>query len=213
MASLYFTTTSCGAANFIAAYKGKVEWKNAKVVDIGSHKVVETGEDFYKINSLGNVPAIVLEDGTLLNENVGTLNYIGTKGDLLGKTESEKFQTVNALGYLASEYHKSYLPVFMGKNDSEEKKKANIENVAKKAAFVATNFLKDDGNNYLVGDSFTVADSYFYIIISWAKFLGFFDQYSETVQKYYQRISELDFVKEAHAEMKKIEDEQKAKSQ
>eukprot|EP00122_Pirum_gemmata_P020582 Pgem_evm1s19236 len=125
MASLCFTTTSCGALNFIAAYKGKVEWKNGKVVGIGSHKVVETGDDFYKINPKGNVPVIVLEDG-----------------DLLGKTESEKIQPVNALGYLASEYHKSYLPLFMGKNDSEEKKKAkfNIENVVKKAAFVATHF-------------------------------------------------------------------------
>ena len=34
------------------------------------------GSDFYKINPKGNVPALVLEDGTLLNEGAATLQWI-----------------------------------------------------------------------------------------------------------------------------------------
>jgi glutathione S-transferase len=38
--------------------------------------VTADGSDFYKINPKGNVPALVLEDGTLLNEGAATLQWI-----------------------------------------------------------------------------------------------------------------------------------------
>jgi glutathione S-transferase len=78
MAKLYFTPTSCGAASFIAARKAGLIGSKVHpfIVDIGKHVVAsgsEKGQDFYKINPKGNVPCVVLDDGTVLNENAATL--------------------------------------------------------------------------------------------------------------------------------------------
>jgi len=63
-AQLYYTPSSCGAANYISAYKAgligsKVE---AFEVDIGSHTILTgpaAGKSFYEVNPKGNVPALV----------------------------------------------------------------------------------------------------------------------------------------------------------
>lgn len=73
-AKLYYTPTSCGAASFISAFTAGVKL-DSEVVDLRSHKTA-SGIDFYSINPKGNVPTIITETGTLLNENIATLLYI-----------------------------------------------------------------------------------------------------------------------------------------
>jgi len=74
MPKLYYTSTSCGAASFIAAFAAGVNLETEQV-DIGTHKTT-SGKDYYAINPKGNVPALVLEDGTVLNEGAAVLQYI-----------------------------------------------------------------------------------------------------------------------------------------
>ena len=74
MPKLYYTPTSCGAASFIAAYTAGVNL-DVEQVSLQDHKT-SSGNDFYAINVKGNVPALVLEDGTLLNEGSAVLQYI-----------------------------------------------------------------------------------------------------------------------------------------
>ena len=71
---LYYTSSSCGAASFIAAYTAGVNLETEQV-DLRTHKTV-SGRNYYEINPKGNVPALVLEDGTLLNEGAAVLQYI-----------------------------------------------------------------------------------------------------------------------------------------
>ena len=74
MTKLYYTTSSCGAASFIAAVAAGVHI-DTEQVDIRTH-VTTSGADFYKINPKGNVPALILDDGTLLNEGAAVLQFI-----------------------------------------------------------------------------------------------------------------------------------------
>jgi len=75
MPKLYYTTTSCGAASFIAASTIGLALE-CETVDLSSHKTA-SGADFYQVNPKGNVPTIVLDDGTVLNEGAATLAWIG----------------------------------------------------------------------------------------------------------------------------------------
>jgi hypothetical protein len=75
---LYYTPTSCGAASFIAATLGGLVF-DSEQVDLATHRT-QSGADFYTINPHGNVPTIVLPDGSILNENVAVLTYIADKG-------------------------------------------------------------------------------------------------------------------------------------
>lgn len=74
MPKLYYTSTSCGAANFISAFVAGVRLETEQVT-LATHTTA-SGADFYTINPKGNVPAIVLDDGTVLNENAATLQWI-----------------------------------------------------------------------------------------------------------------------------------------
>jgi hypothetical protein len=74
MPKLYYTPVSCGAASFIAALAAGVKI-DAEQVDIGTH-VTNSGADYYSINTKGNVPCLVLDDGTVLNEGAAVLQYI-----------------------------------------------------------------------------------------------------------------------------------------
>ena len=79
MATLYYTPGSCGAASFIAAVAAGVHI-NADQVDFATH-TTNSGADFYQINPKGNVPCLVLEDGTVLNEGAATLQWIADQVD------------------------------------------------------------------------------------------------------------------------------------
>jgi hypothetical protein len=74
MTKLYCTFTSCGAASFIAARVAGVTI-DVESVNIGTH-VTASGVDYYSINPKGNVPCLVLDDGTMLNEGAAVLQYI-----------------------------------------------------------------------------------------------------------------------------------------
>eukprot|EP01040_Poterioochromonas_malhamensis_P021275 gene21275-25630_t len=106
MPKLYYTPTSCGAASFISAYVAGVGLETEEV-DLATHKTA-SGADFYAINPKGNVPAIVLDNGVVLNENAATLLFIadqapGKVAPVAGTTE--RYELLVALSYIASEYH------------------------------------------------------------------------------------------------------------
>jgi glutathione S-transferase len=74
MPKLYYTPTSCGAAAFITAWTARVNLQVEQVI-LQTHKT-HSGEDYYKVNHKGNVPALVLDDGTVLNEGASVLQWI-----------------------------------------------------------------------------------------------------------------------------------------
>ena len=65
--SLHYWLTQAGLIG-----SGKLETEE---VSIRTHKTA-SGADFYAINPKGNVPALVLADGTLLNEGAASLQWI-----------------------------------------------------------------------------------------------------------------------------------------
>ena len=110
---LYYTPTSCGAANYIAAKLAGLTF-DSEIVDLRTHKTA-SGADFYTINPKGNVPAIAFSDETVLSENVATLLYIASQaGDNseMAATPAygtkEYFAFVDSLAYCNSELHKAY---------------------------------------------------------------------------------------------------------
>lgn len=166
-ASLYYSPASCGAASFIAAHIAGTSL-NLFQVDIPSHTYGE-GKDFYQVNPKGNVPALVLEDGTLLNEGAAVLQWIadqnpGKVAPAYGTTD--RYLVQNALNYVASEVHPSFGSFFYPLTD-EERVKAQ-EKINSKLTYL-NKFL--EGKTFLVGNSFTIADSYLSVVLSWAPYL------------------------------------------
>ncbi len=198
MTKLYYTSTSCGAASFIAAFTAGVNIETEQV-DIGTHKTA-SGVDFYTINPKGNVPALILDDGTILNENTAILQYIadqaapGTIAPANGTTERAVLQ--NVLSYVSTEVHPSIGTLFYP-TLAEDVKAWYRGNAAKKLAYLESTIIGD--KSFVVGNSFTIADSYLYIVLSWTAYVGIDLAPYPRVQAYSARIGALDNVKAAHA--------------
>jgi glutathione S-transferase len=204
--TLYYTPSSCGAANYIAAHRaGVIGTKiNTAEVNIGTHVVLtgpKKGSDFYKISASGSVPCIEFPDQTALSQNVATLQYIADlnpDAKLAGSTAMERYQVQSYLGYVASELHAACGSLF-NPTLSTEVRNFVVEKYAAKLKFLNDSILKG-GKKHLVGDHFTVADSYLYIVLSWTFYLKV--DLPENALAFFEHIKNLDFVKEAHAAMK-----------
>ncbi len=196
MTKLYYTPTSCGAASFIAAFSAGVQL-DAEQVDLRTHKTT-SGADYYAINPKGNVPGLVLQDGTVLNEGAAVLQWIADQAP--GKVAPEhgttgRYLVQNTLNYIASEVHPSIGGLFAPNSDEV---KAYIKSrAAVKLAYLENTLIGN--NNFVVGDSFTIADSYLYIVLSWTGYVGIDLTPFPKVKAYFERIGGLENVKAAHA--------------
>eukprot|EP00271_Cylindrocystis_brebissonii_P014263 TRINITY_DN35568_c0_g1_i1.p1 TRINITY_DN35568_c0_g1~~TRINITY_DN35568_c0_g1_i1.p1 ORF type:complete len:272 (-),score=34.98 TRINITY_DN35568_c0_g1_i1:565-1380(-) len=207
-ADLFYTPSSCGAASYIAAKKAGLIGRQVTPyeVDIRAHKVLSStkkGEDFYAINVKGNVPALVLEDKTLLNEGAAVLQWIADQSPEAALAPPNgtpsRYLLQAKLNYVASELHASCGPLF-NPSLTPEVREAYLNRYKQKLAFLSTKEITE-GKKYLVGDSFTVVDSYLYIVLTWLPHLGLSMDDYPTLKAYVENIASLDFVKAAHAEM------------
>lgn len=201
MPKLYYTPTSCGAANFIAAFKAGLKF-DSEQVNLQTH-LTASGVDFYTVNPNGNVPTLVLDDGTVLSENSAVLQYIADQAPASGLAPPAgtlaRYQLINELSFIATELHQGVTRLF--RPNSPEVTAANLEvakqRLAKGEKHVAARLAA--GKQFLLGDNFTVADSYLFIILSWFPYLKLsYDDYP-ALGAFYKGIAALDFVQAAQA--------------
>ena len=111
---LYYAPGVCSLAPHILAHEAGIPLKYEKV-DLKA-KQTESGRDFAQINPKGYVPALELEDGELLTEGPAISQYLG---DLKPESKlvppngtKERYRLQEMLGYINSEIHKTYSPLF-----------------------------------------------------------------------------------------------------
>jgi glutathione S-transferase len=162
---LYYSPGACSLAPHIIANEAGVSLELVKVDIHGGHKT-ESGEDFYKINPKGYVPALMLDDGTLLTEGPAVQLYVADlKPDakLVPASGVARYKMIEWLCFINSEIHRAFEPLF-GDASAEEK--------AESAAKIKTRFDyvsgQLDGKQFLTGDTFTAADAYLFVMTTWA---------------------------------------------
>ena len=132
-------------------------------VNLKTH-TLDDGRSYRDINPKGYVPAIELDDGELLTENVAILSYIADRYPaLMAPGPFGRYRLLEMLAYLATELHKAFHPLF-DPGASADEKKATGEAAAEKLAFVATQLQ----GPYLFGANATVADAYLFVMLLWA---------------------------------------------
>lgn len=195
---LYYTPPSCGGANYIVAHYAGVPF-DSEQVDLYTKRTA-SGADYLSINPKGNVPAIILPCGALLNENVGTITYLADQNPEAGLIPPpgtvERYKFLNALGFVASELHQSFSAVF--KAEEQYKDELRKKAVQKSIRFVKL-FLGD--KPFIMGDQPTAVDFYAYNVHTWAGFLGIDLAGSPKGTEYMNRVAELPGVKEAQEKM------------
>ncbi|GAA0311672.1 glutathione S-transferase N-terminal domain-containing protein [Sphingomonas oligophenolica] len=159
---LYYSPGACSLADHIALHEAGLSFDCEKV-DLKAKKT-ETGEDFWAINPKGYVPALRLDDGEMVTENIAMLSWIAEQapqlapGGAMGRT-----RLLEALAFISSELHKNYKPYFAGASD-EDKAKAG-EMITKRLTWLAGTLQGD----YLFGADMSVADAYLFVMLLWAR--------------------------------------------
>jgi glutathione S-transferase len=115
----YHTPTSCSQATHILLHEAELGYRPHKV-DIFNH-TLEDGSDYSQINPNGYVPALVLNDGMLLSENVAILDWIaGQSTALLPEGEMGRTRHLQMLAFISTEIHKTFIPLFFIEDEKEQ---------------------------------------------------------------------------------------------
>ncbi|WP_457282732.1 glutathione transferase GstA [Polaromonas sp. P5_D5] len=167
---LFFSPGACSLAPHIVLKETRQAFKLEKV-DTGTHTTAD-GADYYAINPKGAVPLLELESGERLTEGPVIAQYIADKAgraDLLPAAGSmDRYRVMEWQNYITSELHKTFTPLFNPDLDSSAKKTlASV--LRKKYEWVNTQLQSKD---YLLGQSFTVADAYLFAVTGWAKYVS-----------------------------------------
>ena len=159
---LYFSPGACSLADHIALHAAGLTFEHEKV-DLKSKKT-EGGADFAAINPKGYVPALTLDSGETLSENIAILDWIAHQSAALGPTgPMGHTHLLEALAYISTEIHKSFKPFFSGAGDDEKAKAGEM--IKKRLAYLADTMKGD----YLFGADLSVADCYLFVMLLWAQ--------------------------------------------
>jgi glutathione S-transferase len=162
---LYYAPNACSLSDHIALMDVGAKFE-IEAVDLRT-KRTQSGADFRDINPKGYVPALVLDGGEIITENIAVLDWIAEQyptlrpQGALGHT-----RLLEMLTFISTEIHGAYKPLWHDAGEAEKEKAREM--VAKQLKFAATQMRGD----YLFGDKMSVADCYLFVMIRWAEKFG-----------------------------------------
>ncbi|MEM7721347.1 MAG: glutathione transferase GstA [Pseudomonadota bacterium] len=166
---LYYKAGACSLASHLMLTEIGTPFE-IEAVDTDAGQT-ESGKRYRDINPNGYVPTLELDRGERISEGVAILQYIADTNPERAYAPApgtlERARLQQFLNYAATELHKSWGPLFSD-SSSETEKAAATAKVKSKFDYLETVFA--DGREYLVEDTFSVADAYTFILVFWAKF-------------------------------------------
>ncbi len=162
---LYYSPGACSMAPHIVALEAGIPIDLVKV-DIPNKKTAD-GDDFWQVNAKGYVPALQLDDGSVLTEVAVICQFLADQkpeSGLIAKAGTmERYRQMEALNFAATEVHKQIGALFNPKMTPEMKdvQLGTIErrlNTLEKAL---------DGKSFITGEQFCAADAYLFTVLNW----------------------------------------------
>jgi glutathione S-transferase len=190
---LYYSPGACSISPHIALLEAKLRFELVRVNL--REKTLASGGSYLAVNPKGYVPALVLDDGQLLTEGAVMVQYIADLKPELGLAPPqgtlERVRLQETLHFLATELHKGLSPLYNPKANVEFKDSLK-ERLVQRVGLLAEQL---DGNQFLIGNTFTVADGYaFYCLRSWQSLTQSDLSAWPNLAKYYERVAARDSV-------------------
>ena len=164
---LYYSPGACSLAPHIALLEAGYAYDLEKV-DIPNKKTA-SGADYWQINPKGYVPALQLDDGTVLSEVGVILQYLADQKPAAGLAPAAgtmaRYHLMEWLNFVATEVHKSIGALFNPKMTPEMK--VVQQGVIERRLNALDKMMA--GKPYLMGDAFSVADAYLYTVLNWTR--------------------------------------------
>lgn len=162
---LYYCPWACSLAAHIALAEAGAPF-DSESVNLKT-KITASGMDFNGVTRKGYVPALRLDDGELVTENIAVLDYIAGQYPVFGvEGPLGRTRLLEALAYISTEIHKSFKPFWH--NGTDEQKAVASAYITARMRYLADTI----GGDYLFGDRPGVADFYILVMTLWAGRFG-----------------------------------------
>lgn len=194
---LYYSPGACSLSPHIALREGGFTFEMEKV-DLRA-KVTASGADFKAINPKGSVPVFVTDDGDVLTEGPAIVQFIADQapGTELAPHAGtiERYHLIEWLNFITSELHKGFSPLFKPTTPDDYKPVAR-DMLEQRFTWLNGELAE---KQYLLGDHFTVADGYLFVMLTWAEKMKFDLARWPVLKTYYERVGARPKVREALA--------------
>jgi glutathione S-transferase len=166
---LFYAPGACSLSPHIVLNEAGLSFARVKVDT--KTKAMEGG-DYKSVNPLGYVPALRLDDGTILTEGPAIVQYIADQvphkqlappNGTLQRTQLQSW-----LNFISSELHKGFSPLFNPAMPDAAKQYFR-ERLATRFQHLDRHLADKD---YLLGPAFSVADAYLFTVSNWAAHTG-----------------------------------------
>lgn len=168
---LYYSPGACSLSPHIVLKESGLAFE-AIAAPTKTHKLAD-GTDYYTINPLGYVPYLVLDDGRTLREGPVIVQYLA---DLVPEKKLapangswERYKLQEWLNTISTELHKGFSPLFGPPGMPDLAKEIAKTRLVDRLQWVDNELC---GKTYLMGDTFTVADAYLFVVAGWGKYVG-----------------------------------------
>jgi glutathione S-transferase len=196
---LYYSPGACSLSPHIVLREAERRF-DLERVDLKAHRTA-SGADYLTINRKGSVPALQLDGpgGPILTEVPAILQYIG---DLVPDKRLVppngtflRYHLQEWLNFISTEIHKQFSALLDPKTRA-----SHAEQLRGKlsARFLYLQDVLDD-RAYLMGETFTVADAYLFVMLQWCGRHGIDIELYPNLDDYEHRIAERHAVQAALA--------------
>jgi glutathione S-transferase len=169
MLTLYYSPGACSTASHVTIEESGAPYEAKPIMlSKGEHRTA----DYAKINPRQKVPALQTDKG-VITENTAILAYLGKtfpEKNLLPKDPFAEARVISTCAWLSNSVHPCFSHVFRPERfAADETAHATVKETGKKAFWAALQEIDGliDGNQWLTGAQFTVADPYALVFYGW----------------------------------------------
>jgi glutathione S-transferase len=163
--------------------------------------------EYLKLNPLGKVPALIVEDGSLMVEASAILLYLAESFPEanLGYGDRPKYEMHRWLSHFTGNVHPAFFPFFAPQRYSDNPElHQGLREKAYEVIGSQLEFLDDHlgDRQFMLGSQMSILDPYLYVFLRWAKMLPKPLSDYANLDRFFGQMTENDAVKRALKEQK-----------
>ena len=173
MLKFYYAPGACSLATHIGLEESGAKFESQQ---IAFAKNEQKTSEYLKVNPRGRVPALVVDEGTIV-ENTAILEYVAGKfaPQLMPKDPVQRARAISLMAWFSNNVHPAFTHIgrperFATDTSTHENLKATGRENFHAALKEIDGLLA--GKQWIMGDQFTVVDGYALVFYGWGKRIG-----------------------------------------
>jgi len=170
MFKLYYSPGACSMASHIGIEESGLAYEPVPtLIPKNEHK----SEAYLKINPRGKVPALQIDDGSVITENAAILGYIARRAPekkLLPTDPAAEAKCISAMTWFSNSVHPAFTHIARPERFAEDANcTPTVKETGKKTFWAALEEIDGllAGKEWIAGSQFTVADGYALVFYGW----------------------------------------------